>query len=162
MPMSKEIAAALVSLVIAVWSLLTAKKSRELALSAEESAKRGELVRIRALEATDSLLCAVADLVSIVGGIGFLVNFAGGISMENESIRNSFKEFGEKRAYIMKLRIQYAPYLTEDLIKHMDLLFESTERLSIDQNYLKNIEGKLRLIGNQVADNARQRFLEKI
>ncbi len=152
--------AAFVSVLSLIWNLATARINRKLVLSAEEIAKRGELVRVKALEAIDSVLEAIAEMVSVVGGLQFLVKNAGGVSMEIESVREGIKNFAEKRSSVMKLRIRCAPYLTEYLIAEMDDLFAQTESLNVNLQALAGVEVRLKSIGEAVANDARRNFLE--
>jgi hypothetical protein len=132
------------SMALALWSLVTAYLSRSLALSAEEKAKRGELVRVKALGAIQIFLDALAELFFVVSGLRFLREHKGGVSMQDPSVQDYMKNLGSSRATLYRLQFTSAPYFTVDLNKQLTDILILTQEIKIEN--LEVIEKRVREI----------------
>jgi hypothetical protein len=125
--------AAGVSVAALIWNLATVRVSRSLVLSAEEAAKRSELVRIHALEAVEELLVSVSPMIASVGALLFLEKHGIALDINRSEVQEQIKTIGENRAKIFRLRITSSPYLTEELLNVVDDILARTETVKFDE-----------------------------
>jgi hypothetical protein len=150
--------AAAVSVGALIWNLATTRVSRSLALSAEEAAKRGELVRVHALRAIDVLLESVAEMLAAVGGLVFLEKHGIAITFEQPEVQKQIKTIGEERSKVARIRVTSAPYLTRELLNKVDGILARTEMVRFDE--IRLIESDLKVFVNEVSQYARAKYLE--
>lgn len=149
--------AAAVSVGALIWNLATAHFARRLILSAEETAKRGELLRLHGLKAVDELLDAVSAMVGAVGGLLFLKRYGVALDPTKPETQKQIKTIGEERSKIVKVRIKSAPYLDAELIAEVELLLAKTETIEFDK--VEVIEKKLNEFVSKAAEYARAKYL---
>lgn len=149
--------AAAVSVGALIWNLATAHFARKLVLSAEETAKRGELLRLHGLNAVDELLDAVSGMIGAVGGLLFLKRHGIALDSTKPETQNQIKTIGEERSKIAKVRIKSAPYLDTELITEVDNVLAKTETVKFDK--VEVIEADLRAFIDKAAEYARTKYL---
>lgn len=149
--------AAAVSVGALIWNLATARFARKLVLSAEETAKRGELIRLHGLNAVDELLDAVSEMIGAVGGLLFLKRHGVALDPTRPETQKQIKTIGEERSKIARVRIKSAPYLDAELITEVDNVLAKTEMVEFDQ--VEVIEADLRAFIDRAAEYARTKYL---
>ncbi len=151
------IIAALVSVGSLIWNLATTRISRSLVLSAEEAAKRGELVRLHGLKAVDQLLVAVSGMIGAVSGLIFMKKYGIQIDPTRKETQQQIKAIGEERANIRKVRIISAPYLESNLMREIDVILDATSMVELDK--VEELERRLHEFVNKAAQYARSKYL---
>ena len=152
------ILAAVVSIGALIWNLSTIKLSRTLVLSAEESAKRSELVRIHALKAVDSTLASIAPMIASFGSLIFLKNHGYSMDITQPEIQKQVKIIGEEKSKLFTLSITAAPYLTNELLEILNDIVAKTSMINFDD--LIDIECELKEFVLQLSKHARSKYLE--
>ncbi|HEX6257925.1 MAG TPA: hypothetical protein VFZ48_00430 [Candidatus Saccharimonadales bacterium] len=94
------------SLAIAVFSLLTSGRAKELALRAEATVKRHEQIRLKGLEAAEKFLSVVADLHLALTSMMLESRPTGIVPQDSVAEKDFIRSIGE----IGHLRIQFAMY----------------------------------------------------
>lgn len=162
--MDSSIVVAVISAIVsaggAIWSLSTAQQVRSSQLRAEEQAKRTEIVRIKALEATDQFLIEMTSLIKAVDTFRFLISNNADISAESNI--KQLSNVASARTRVLDLRYRFAPYVAEDLIKYIDEVVLSTESVEFNEPSLKASSDRLKLVALKVASDARNRYLGEI
>ena len=158
--MAPEVAAALVaavvSLVLAVFGFVTARRARAMALQAEDVARQTEHVRLKALSATEDLLVALARSRDTGAAIHLMLEAK---QSEEEVLRmfapRFIKEAEEFRAAFYRGRL----YLTEDLGQLLDGIRREGQTISLKPDELKS---RIEALENSIAETsrlARSRYL---
>jgi hypothetical protein len=155
--LTTDILAAGVSIGALIWNLATLKISRSLVLSAEEVAKRSELVRTHALKAVDAVLVSIAPMISSFGSLIFLERHGIGIDFTQPEIQKQIKTIGEERSKILTLSITSAPYLTDELLNIVKDILSKTE--SVNFNEIRAIESELQEFVSKLSKYARSKYL---
>lgn len=146
------------SLILAIWSLVTAKLAKGLALAAEERAKRGEIVRVKSLEAIDGVLSSAAELKNAMGNLLFLQRSGFALSIDNPEIQKQLAKFSEHREILVRVSTTAAPYLSELLINEIKSIISKTERLDFCK--INEIIGDLELFIEDISKHAREKYLQ--
>ncbi|MEY6434246.1 hypothetical protein ABC977_17785 [Thioalkalicoccus limnaeus] len=149
--------AATISVGTLIWNLATTRISRALVLSAEETAKRAELVRLHGLEAVDELLSAVSKMIGAVSGLGFLKKYGVELDPTKPETQQQIKTIGEERSNMAKVRITSAPYLDHELIGEIDKILAATAFVEFDK--VEEVESQLHDFVNRAAQYARSKYL---
>jgi hypothetical protein len=147
--------AATASIAGAIWSLLTAHRARRNVLRAEEHAKRAELVRVKALEAIDTLLDGLTTLILSVETMCFLMR----ANVSIDSTPGPMKDFAEARGKVTRLRYRFAPYVSDEVLSMIDELVQMTTSIAHDREELDRLSSRLRLLASKIASEARASYL---
>jgi hypothetical protein len=159
MPKEEIIAiiAAGASLVLAVWSLATAGMSRAIALRAEEKAKRGELVRVNALEVIHTFLVALTGLFLEISTLRWLEVHGVNLTPGSPEFLEHMKNLGNSRETLARLQFTSDLYWTRDVNKKLIDILAVTE--NIDMQNLEVIEKRIREIAESVSEIGRTKYL---
>lgn len=125
------------SIVMAVWSLVTAQSARRRAVEAEEFGKRSEQIRIKATEAAATVMSAVTDYMLSIESIMWLIENQGG--MTESTTLDAVKPVVDSSVAMRRCVLENAIYLTKEIVDAVEKLAKKTE---IDFN-LKSLSSRL-------------------
>jgi hypothetical protein len=150
--LTAAVLAAVVSAAGALWAILTAQHARRSVLRAEEHAKRAELVRVKALEAIDTLLDGLTGLILSTETLRFLIQ-------RGHEDMGPLKDFAEARGKVTRLRYRFAPYVSDEVVSMIDEVVLKTQTINHSSSDLESLSSRLRLIASKVASEARSSYL---
>ncbi|MHC4560315.1 MAG: hypothetical protein ACYTFW_12630 [Planctomycetota bacterium] len=144
------------SLAVAVFSLLTSGRARELALRAEATAKRHEQIRLKGLEAAEKFLSSVADLHLAMASMRLECKTTCGIvrtdSVAMKDLIRSIEEIGH-------LRIQCAMYWTEDIRNKISKLYDDVLLRGAPGGDFSIIEQQVEELTEAIVELCKQSYL---
>jgi len=160
--MDEKIIVALVAsftaIVVALWSVATSGRARSMALRAEERAKRGELVRVKALEAMDTVLDAIWDLIQMIRYFRGAIKYEGGVNWEDPEVIENMEILTTRHTTLGRLRLRMAPYLTPEIDAELSKVLELV-RIESQESHLDEVEKKLEDIARSISDLCRKEYL---
>jgi hypothetical protein len=152
------LASSVVAIIIAVVSLATARLNRSLILKAEEKAKRGELVRAKGLEVTDTLLDAIWEVIRSIGNVRSSLRNDSGLDIEDSDANKEWEEIVHKLKVLSRLRFRTAPYLSEELDSQLDRISRMRE-WELTKSFLDHKERELEEIAKAISAICRKEYL---
>jgi hypothetical protein len=144
------------SLAVAVFSLLTSGRAKELALRAEETVKRHEQIRLKGLEAAEKFLSSVADLHIAMDSMRLESRRTSGIVSEDsvalKDLIRSIEEIGH-------LRIQFAMYWTDDIRSKIGNLYDKILLQGAVSGDFGMIEKEVEELTDAIVDLCKESYL---
>jgi hypothetical protein len=147
-----------VSLVLAVFSLLTARAARAHALAAEDATKQTELVRAKGLGAVEEVTFAIGKLLEVIRTMHMMLVMRGSLSARDliENFNEPRQRFTEK---FIDAYYRHLVYFDDRLTAQFYVIRESLIHQPTTEEGLKEqFEGMRRFL-EAVSALARERYL---
>jgi hypothetical protein len=102
------------SVALAIWSLVTARTAKSMALEAEEMAKRSELVRVKGLDAGTAILKSLTEFIIATETAIQLISLEGGL-FEDSPAMGKVQAAAQQHAALRRCILENAIYLATEI-----------------------------------------------